>query len=287
MLERACRLAASAVREQAPSLLLRARTSEGPRYLIDPILPLGETAVLFGDGGAGKGFASLALGLAATSGVVLPGRLEATHRVLGLYLDWESTVEEVEERLHLLTRGLGCTAGGLYYRRITRALADDVATLQAEVSRLRIGLVIVDSLAPACGAEPEGADAAIRCMNALRMLGRVTKLVQAHVSKAGADQRIGAARPFGGVFVQNLARSVWEIRRSEDSAADDLTVGLYHRETNRGQLHPPLSLRFHFGDDMVTLHAADLRDSSDLLARAASRSRSRRPWRAGHRLCGS
>jgi AAA domain-containing protein len=270
MLERACRLTAAAVREQAPSLLLRARRAEGPRYLIEPILPLGETAVLFGDGGAGKGFAALALGLAAASGAVLPGGLTATRRILGLYLDWESTVEEIEERLHLLTRGLGCTAAGLYYRRMTRALADDVAALQAEVSRLGVGLVIVDSLAPACGAEPEGADAAIRCMNALRALGPVTRLVQAHVSKAGANQRTGAARPFGSVFVQNLARSVWELRRSEDSAGDDLTVGLYHRKTNRGRLHAPLSLRFHFDAEAVTLHAADLRDSGDLLARTSA-----------------
>jgi hypothetical protein len=38
LLERGCRLAVAAVREQSPSVLLRARVTEGPRYLIEPLL---------------------------------------------------------------------------------------------------------------------------------------------------------------------------------------------------------------------------------------------------------
>jgi len=269
LLERGCRLAVAAVREQPPSVLLHPRVTDGPRYLIEPFLPLGETAVLFGDGGAGKGFTALAFGLVATAGAAFPGGHEASRRVTGLYLDWESTEAELEERLYGLTRGLNCPGTGLYYRRMTRALVDDLPALQAEVSRLGIGFVIVDSLAPACGAEPEGADAAIRCLNALRALGPVSRLVIAHVSKAGADLRTGAARPFGSVFVQNLARSVWELRRSEEAVGDDLTVALYHRKTNRGKLYAPIGLRFHFASDAVTLSPADLQETGDLLARTS------------------
>jgi hypothetical protein len=186
-----------------------------------------------------------------------------------LYLDWESVPDEIEERLYLLSRGLGCSAEGLHYRRMSRSLADDAAALRTEISRLGVQLVIVDSLGPACGAEPESADAAVRAMNVLRSFGTVTRLVIAHVSKASAEQQRGAARPYGSVFVQNLARSVWEIRRSEDDGSDNLVVALYHRKANRGRLHAPIGLRYLFEPDSITIRNADLRDSDELLARAS------------------
>jgi hypothetical protein len=147
---------------------------------------------------------------------------------------------------------------------MTRALADEATALRADVSRLGIGLVIVDSYGPACGPEPEGADAATRTMNALRSLGPATRLVVAHVSKAQADQS-GPARPYGSIYVENLARSVWEIRRSSEDDAEDLLVSVVQRKVNRGRLRPmPIILRFAFEEDRVTLHSATVTDAPSL-----------------------
>src|SRR5262249_55873351 len=152
----------------SPTIVLKARPSEGPRFLVDPVLPLGDTTVLFGDGGTGKGLTAVALTLAAAAGAALPGGIKALARGPVLYLDWESTEDDIAERLYLLGRGLGCATEGVYYRRMSRGVADEVTVLRGEASRLGVKLVVVDSFAPACGAEPEGADAAIRAMNALR-----------------------------------------------------------------------------------------------------------------------
>jgi hypothetical protein len=70
------------------------------------------------------------------------------------------------------------------------------------------------------------------------------------------------------VFISNLARSAWEIRRSAEEE-NDLVVALYHRKVNRGRLHPPIVLRFTFEEDRVTLNGQDIADSADLLARAS------------------
>src|SRR3989442_2622213 len=128
---------------------------------------------------------------------------------------------------------------------MTRALADEAPQLRADVARHGVELVIVDSLAPACGAEPEGADAAIRAMNALRSFAGTTRLVIAHVSKLAADQPKGATRPYGSVFVRNLARSAWELRRS-DEADEELVVAAYHRKRNEGRRSSPFGLTLGF-----------------------------------------
>jgi hypothetical protein len=268
IIEIACRATVRALRESSVTVALHGRRAAGLRYLVDPLLPLHQVAVVFGDGGAGKGHLAVALALGVAHAAPLPAGLVAPLRGPVLYLDWESDQDDLDDRVARQGGGLPLGAG-LHYRRMHRPLVDEAPALRAEVSRLGIGCVVVDSLAPAAGAEPEGADAALRTHNAIRSLGAITCLCLAHVSKAAADQR-GPARPFGSVFVQNMARSVWEMRRSDDQDGDELRVALYHRKVNGARLHVPLGFRFHFTDDAITLHGADLREAPDLLARTST-----------------
>jgi hypothetical protein len=203
------------------------------------------------------------------TGLDLPAGLRPSAPGAVLYLDYESCLEEHQDRLAGLLAGLGReNAPGIFYRPMARALADDTATLRAEIVRHNIGFVIVDSYGPACGAEPETADPAIRMMNALRSFAPATRLVIAHVSKAGAENR-GPSRPYGSVYVTNLARSVWEARRSEDDGGADLNLGLFHRKVNRGRLLAPLGFKVTFDEGGIFLGSQDLQHQPDLLARAS------------------
>jgi hypothetical protein len=268
IIEVACRATVRALRESSTTVPLLGRRAGHLRFLVDPLLPLGQVAVIFGDGGVGKGHLAVAVARAVAHAAPLPSGLFAPLPGPVLYLDWESDQEDLDDRVALQDGGLGGGLG-LHYRRMHRPLADEAPALRADVSRLGITFVVVDSLAPAAGPEPEGADAALRTHNAIRGLGSITCLCLAHVSKAGADQR-GPARPFGSVFVQNMARSVWEMRRSEDQEGDELRVALYHRKANRTRLRPPLGFRFQFTDDRITVQNADLAEAPDLLARAST-----------------
>ena len=284
-LETACRTVAERLRQGQPIVSLEPVAAPTTRQLIERLLPLGETSVIFGDGGTGKSLLALSVTVAVSSGIPLPGGLRPTQEAAPvLLLDWESCQEEQNERLAGLLSGFGLSAApGIYYRPMARGLADDAAYLRAEISRLKIGLVIVDSLGPACGAEPESADSAIRVMNALRSFVPATRLVIAHVSKASADQRSGSARPFGSVYVQNLARSVWEMRRAQDDGGDDLAVGLFHRKVNRGRLHSPIGLRFEFGRGVIRVVPSDIGEQPELLARTSLSYRIQRALAAGMR----
>src|SRR5262249_46188403 len=157
-----------------------------------------------------------------------------------LFLDYESTQAEHEDRLARLLDGLDVTlTHPIVYRPMSRALADDAVRCPAEIARQSISLVILDSFAPARGQDPESADSLIRCFAALRSFGTVTKLALAHVSKVAADAK-GPAKPYGSVFAFNLSRNVWEIRRGEAAGAQELVLGCYHRKNNSGPLSPPL-----------------------------------------------
>jgi AAA domain/DnaB-like helicase N terminal domain len=263
-LEETCARLTAAAREGEPIVELSGEAPLVTPDLVYPLLLDGQTTLLFADGDSGKSLLSVALAVAVASGRTLPGGLRARRQAPVLVLDWEGDRESWDGRLRALCAGLGMDVPeGIHYRRMTNALADDVAVLSAEAARLRVGLVIIDSLAPACGPEPEGADAVVRTLTALRLFALAARLVLAHVSKADADRREGA-KPFGSVFAWNLPRSVWEIRRDPDPAEPGLTMALHHRKNNTGPKHAPLGLRFAFGPDTITPYPVNLAETPQL-----------------------
>lgn len=256
IIDRSCQLVARRFRESEPAASLVAAPQSRTRWLVEPLIPAEEVTVLFGDGGSGKSFLALALALAGVVGQPIAGWAVAP---IGhaMYLDWESDSRTHGERLWGLTRPLETPPdGAILHRRLYRPLTEDLATIRADCDRCKADFVIVDSLGAACGPEPEGADAAVRTLMAIRGLPG-TKLVIAHVSKASAEQT--RSRPFGSVYVQNLARSVIEVRAQETvEEGEELRVSLYHRKSNVGRLSRPSALMFSWGiDESIAVSRAD------------------------------
>ncbi len=275
-LDLACRQMVARLREGEPVVTLVARPRAAEQYLVRHSLAAGETTVTFGPGGSGKSLYALLLELAVTTGCALPCILRAMRTCPVLVLDWESSQAAHEARLYELCRGLGITPPQtIHYRRMSSPLADSIRVIRADVARLGVGLVRVDSLALAAGREPEGADASTHTMNALRTLGdHVTKHVIAHVAKTGIDAP-GVGHVYGSVFNENIPRNVFELRRATDSGDDNrLVFAVYHNKANETRRHPPFSLQFSLSPDqtppeerIITVASAELSESPDLLGR--------------------
>jgi hypothetical protein len=265
LLEEACARFTAAARAGEPIVGLTGDAPLATPDLVAPIVIEGQTTTVFSDGDSGKSLLGAAISVAAASGIALPGGLRPRRQVPTMVLDWETDRGAWDGRVAGLCAGLGLDVpeGMIYYRQMAGALADEATMLAAEAVRRRVGLVIVDSLAPACGPEPDGADAVTRTFNALRLFAPAARLVIAHVSKADADRREGA-RPFGSVFVWNLSRSVWEIKRDPEPAEPGLTMALQHRKCNVGPRHAPLGLRFVFGPGTITPYPINLADTPQL-----------------------
>lgn len=258
MVDESCHRVVTATRLGAPVSPLEAKPPATDKWLVDGLVPVGDTTIVFGDGGSGKSLFALAFGVCALLGVPLGfWRVGPVQKIL--YLDWESSRSDHEERLWGLTGPLSpIPEGSILYRPMVRPAAEEASELRALVARHSVDLVICDSLGPACGAEPETAGAATAALNALRSCAPATRLVIAHVSKAEADRTQGHSRPFGSVYVYNLARSVIEAKRGDTTDEREFTLTLTHTKANKGPRRPQTALRWLFDPEgYITIRKGD------------------------------
>ena len=222
VLERSFVAIVGVVRQGEPEEFVQPEAHTAPTILmlVDPLAPEGQATVLFGPGGSSKSYVATALAASVASGrEVVPGMTPRTSGPV-LYADWETDRDTFARRLSRVAAGAGLGGQiGVYYRRCRRPLGDDVEPIAEIIARRGVILIIVDSVEMASGAGGEWSDAndrALRMFGALRLLG-VTSILVDHVSKAELDRtrRYGMS-PYGSIFKGNLARSVWELRRSEE-----------------------------------------------------------------------
>lgn len=250
LLEDLCRRVLAADREGDPVVKVGALPVElREAHRLEPVLPLGQVTILYGDGGVGKSTLAGAMAVSVNEGVAVIEHWVPRQAPV-LYLDWEAGRDALNRRIRGVAMGahiprvvqvdyLDCRRRGPLH-----VFVEDLARL---VDREGYGLVVVDSVGMASGTGGEGGDAnetALRLFGAFGFLG-TTVLAIDHVSKNDAESDTKRSRPYGSVFKSNLARATFEVRRSNDSNV----VGVYHRKVNDGPLQPPVSLHVSYGDD--------------------------------------
>lgn len=248
VVEESCRLVVKRLRAGEPSVeLLPQEPTPEEQCLVKGLIFRNEVNLVFADGGSTKSLFALALTMAGILGHPLSPVWTVAPVTKGLYLDWESNQGAHAKRLWSLCHSMERPAdGSILYRRMTRPLVDQLDSIQAECDRRGVDLVVADSLAPASGPEPEGGDASIRTLQALRSLGR-TVVCLAHMSKNSADGN-AEPRPYGSVFNTNLARSTIQLKPEAEPAEANgrRVVTMVHRKVNDGRFMPPSSLEWEF-----------------------------------------
>jgi len=232
-----------------------------PQFLIKPILPLHQPCIIFGDGGSGKGHVAMTLSILAALpyydnplGLIVPS--EPTNV---LYMDYESDRDEFERTLSGLCRGMKQSVG---IKRIqaSQKVSVNIEQLRKRVVEDSIGLLVIDSLAPASGGySNDPSEPATELYRALRTLPDVTTLIIAHNSK-DQDRKKSV---YGSIFFSNLARSVWEVKKSQEVGDDIMEVSLTHRKANR-RLELPIGLSYSFDEaiNTTTVKTIDLATTS-------------------------
>ena len=260
MMDTVCRLAIAHYKV-GPSLLNLAHY-EGfpPNWLLWPLILEDEINILFGDGGNGKSLIAMAAAVSLqTQSSLLSGMLpNGTTKTM--YLDWEASPNAHASRLKKLMHPAPIL--DMAYLRCSAPLHEIARQVQRHLTESGCSMVIIDSIAAACGGEPEKADIALRLCNAVRSLG-ITALLIGHQTKGNDD----TGKPFGSVFWTNEARSTMEIKRQQDAGQDTMNLGLYHRKINDGRLEKPLGISVSFSEDTIKFSSQSIVEVPELASR--------------------
>lgn len=218
--------------------------SDAAKYRVWPVCPEGVATVIFGEGGTGKSFFATFVSVLVQTGRASIGLRPTQGNVL--YLDYETSGETLNERVKAICEGLSIPPVKLLYRYCYHPIAEDIDSLYDIFADQSIAFVVVDSLGPACGGDPNDAELAIRMFNALRQL-RTTSLLLDHIAKNQVEGT--KPTPYGSVYKVNLARSVWQLKAGDRSEAQSITDGLYHRKTNYGPQRKAIGFKMTFQSD--------------------------------------
>ena len=227
------------------------------QYLIEPYLPQGQPTVLYGDGGTFKSYLALMLAISArlpwinnTLDITVP-----PEPVEVLYLDWETTKNEVTRRLKRICTAHELQEVNIRYRRCYEPLTDEIDEL-IDFGR-NAGLIIVDSIGAACAGDLNGSDIPTRFFNALRKFN-ATSLCIYHSNKE--------KEMFGSRFFWNYARNIYEIRKVQSYGDSFINIGLIHQKFNEGPLSQPRALTIDFTDTGTQFAKQDIENISELFS---------------------
>lgn len=246
VIEISCVYAIEAANAGEPAIRLKdAPKPEAADFLIDPVLYDRNPTIIFGDGGSGKSYVAMALGAGLAKGKTYVEGMEVNRKCVVGYLDWEMSSWEHRGRFESITGP--DMPEDLIYIQCVAPLPEDVDRLRKYAREYGINYWIVDSVAPACGGEPESAQVAAAYFNALRALGGASLSI-AHISKMGSNQD---QKPFGSTFWHNLARLTWFAKATQ--LPEGISVALYNRKNNLGKLIAPLAIDLDFTDPVIGL----------------------------------
>jgi len=257
MMDTVCRLAIAHFKV-GPSLLNLAHY-EGfpPNWLLWPLILEDEINILFGDGGNGKSLIAMAAAVSLQTQNSLLSGMMPNGNVKTMYLDWEASPNAHASRLKKLMHPEPIL--DMAYLRCSAPLHEITRQVKRHLTESGCSMVIIDSIAAACGGEPERADVALRLCNAVRSLD-TTALLIGHQTKGNDD----SGKPFGSVFWTNEARSTMEIKRQQDAGQDTMNLGLYHRKINDGRLEKPMGISVSFSEDAIRFNTQSIVDVPEL-----------------------
>ncbi|MBU2597553.1 MAG: AAA family ATPase [Planctomycetes bacterium] len=219
-------------------------------YLLQPIILNKELNLIFGAGGIGKSYLAALCSLLIQTGYQYLNLVPKRANVL--YLDYETSSEELNQRIVNLKEGLGITLNeGITYRLCSQPLHEEIPEIRRIIGQHNIGFLVVDSIGGACGGEPESAEVILRFFTSLRSL-KVTPLCIDHVAKVGT-----AGTPFGSIYKFNTVRNLFEMKKNQEVGEDFLEVALIHRKINVGKLLEPIGYRFNFQEDKTLISSIE------------------------------
>lgn len=216
----------------------------GEVLLVPPLVVADGPTIFFGDGASLKSYITSRMALSMALGIEYMGM--RTPMLVPMVVDYEDSGANFKRRLKRLALGVdpGLTdvMGIHYWDAKGIPLVDLVDGLKRYIEKYGIGLLIIDSVAPACGGDPLDHGAVLDFFSALKRLGLPAILI-AHVTKA-----MDATKPFGSAYWHNEARRTWYVQRATEEDSDEVDVAMFNRKVNDGRVPAPVAFHITFSE---------------------------------------
>ena len=239
-----------------------------PEFVLEPLLVRNFPTILFGDPGSTKSTISLIL---ATT-MLLPwydntiGLKAPDHPTNVLFLDYETDPDTIVWQLKAFQTGMGLPEYSMKYRRCAMPVAQDLDQIRKAIIEAEAEVVIIDSVALACGGELKDAEPVLNFFGALRQL-KTTSLLLAHTSKERESKQ---KTPFGSVYFQAQARSIWEVNKIQEENDNEVHIGMFHRKPPPFQkLHQAIGFKLVFDKNtgFFTVEEEDPKTTAEFIER--------------------
>ena len=215
-----------------------------PQYLLEPLLIKGLPTIIFGEKGVTKSTLALVIYICLT----LPwednplGWKVPSQPIKTAILDYELPGIIAQYNAKCIQEGMELPPFPLFHRRCRIPLADDLEPIMNWLSKLDIKVVIIDSLARACGGDLIKTEPANNFFKALDKLN-TTSLILAQTSK---DIETKRKTIYGNALFTYYARNIFELCRSDFSQEDELDAALFHRWSNLSKIYPDQGFKISF-----------------------------------------
>ena len=230
------------------------------RFVLNPYVYDNHPTLLYGPGDSGKSFLALYWACLLASGGMENGLSTHPDGHNVLYLNWEMQAAEMRTRVKMLRASHPGLTKAPLHRWCVGPLSEFAPDLKAEVVEKGIGVVIIDSLAPATGGEITGAEPVVRFFQSLSSL-RCASILIGHVAKGGEGKE---ATAYGSVFYFNLSRSVYEVKKIQEEESGSYRMALYHRKNNLGRRQAATGFALTVDDDKATVSQFDPAEDATL-----------------------
>ena len=233
-------------RDDDPSEWALAPVPESGAYLVKPIVADDGLTVLFGMGGVGKSYLTALLSIVTATGTEILGLKTNTPGPV-IYVDYEASRKRLRRRLRALLRGLGMnpdlSEDALpihYWAGAGSPLVNKVHALRKKYNQSGARLLVVDSVAKACGDDLNKQEIVSAYTNAIDRIGATSSLSLAHITKDEKDKA-----PIGSAYWFNDPRLIWNVKRLGNGNGE-MGVALYNRKANDDGFVRPLGFTFRF-----------------------------------------
>lgn len=262
-LEEFCQLIMRAERDGSPIEEIGLMSdSARPPALIAPILDRDQATLLYGDSGTGKSMLALAMALSVKTGKpIVPGFDPADGGEV-LYLDYETSREELDRRLKAICAGAELPRTSILYRRCFSPLHEIAENIAREAADRKVALIIIDPIGYAMGFQRDGGDPsepALRFFGALRLIGG-TALGVDHIGKNGTAG--GPSKPYGSSYKAHAARATWELKIAQEPEGQTSHIAIYHQKHNNTRKFPAMGFSVNASDDYVTWEPEEIYDAA-------------------------